>query len=176
MFGRLLVCIHKPDQIRFTEESPEKRQARGKRAIGETHRHRDCRKPGLRREHLAIVAGWALQIAYLPRRIAPRRIDYGAHTRLFHCPEDSFTKRDIPRLVIQILARRLTRWCLNCPFQPRFESWLTCTGQPGRFVDAGTRGFNVLTALLFQTVEELEPKLVAYREARARRISETSRH
>ena len=53
------------------------------------------------------------------------------------------------------------------PRQPALEAWLTCSGGAERFVDAGERGFNVLTALLFQRVEELAVKISSYRAARA---------
>jgi len=54
------------------------------------------------------------------------------------------------------------------PRQERLAIWLTCSGGAERFVEAGEHGFNVLTALLFQSVEELGAKIGAYREARAR--------
>jgi len=52
------------------------------------------------------------------------------------------------------------------PLQPDVAIWLTCSGGRERFVEAGAAGFNVLTALLFQKVEELADKLAAYRQAR----------
>lgn len=55
------------------------------------------------------------------------------------------------------------------PQQPRLETWVTCSGGRERFVEAGAVGANVLTALLFQTVEELGEKIAAYRRARAER-------
>ena len=54
------------------------------------------------------------------------------------------------------------------PRQKDLRIWLTCSGGPERFVDAGERGFNVLTALLFQGVDDLGEKLAGYREAWAR--------
>lgn len=51
------------------------------------------------------------------------------------------------------------------PLQPHVDTWLTCTGGPERFTQAGERGYNVLTALLTQSKEELGPKIRAYREA-----------
>jgi natural product biosynthesis luciferase-like monooxygenase protein len=54
------------------------------------------------------------------------------------------------------------------PRQKDLPIWLTCSGGAERFVDAGAHGFNVLTALLFQGVEDLAEKLAAYREAWAR--------
>jgi natural product biosynthesis luciferase-like monooxygenase protein len=53
------------------------------------------------------------------------------------------------------------------PRQPALDVWLTCSGGSERFVDAGECGFNVLTALLFQRVDELGAKISRYRAARA---------
>ncbi len=54
------------------------------------------------------------------------------------------------------------------PWQPELTTWITCSGGLERFIQAGEHGANVLTALLFQSVEELAEKIAAYREARAR--------
>jgi len=54
------------------------------------------------------------------------------------------------------------------PRKKDLDIWFTCSGGRERFVEAGERGFNILTALLFQSVSELTEKLEAYREARAR--------
>lgn len=54
------------------------------------------------------------------------------------------------------------------PLQRELDVWLTCTGGIERFIDAGARGYNVLTALLFQSFEELELKIRMYRNARKR--------
>src|SRR5580700_3226043 len=54
------------------------------------------------------------------------------------------------------------------PVQPALRHWLTCTAAPERFTQAGERGLNVLTALLFQTPGELKANIDAYRAARAR--------
>jgi len=53
------------------------------------------------------------------------------------------------------------------PVQPRPGLWLTCTRTPQRYEQAGALGINVLTALLFQTLDQLKPKIRAYRAARA---------
>ncbi len=53
------------------------------------------------------------------------------------------------------------------PVQRELAVWFTCSGGAERFEEAGRWGFNVLTALLFQTVDELAAKLAAYRAARA---------
>ena len=44
--------------------------------------------------------------------------------------------------------------------------WFTCSGGPERFQEAGRAGFNIVTALLFQKVEELAEKVASYRQAR----------
>ncbi|WP_433654806.1 MupA/Atu3671 family FMN-dependent luciferase-like monooxygenase [Nocardia sp. CA-128927] len=54
------------------------------------------------------------------------------------------------------------------PIQPDLATWVTCSGGVERFEMAGELGANVLTALLFQSVEELADKITAYRKARAR--------
>lgn len=54
------------------------------------------------------------------------------------------------------------------PVQRELQYWLTCTSTPERFVQAGENGFNVLTALLFQTPDEVRRNIDAYRAARYR--------
>jgi len=54
------------------------------------------------------------------------------------------------------------------PIQPRLPIWITCSGDPAAFVRAGEMGFNVLTALLTQPIEEAAEKAAIYRAARAR--------
>ena len=53
------------------------------------------------------------------------------------------------------------------PLQKELTVWITCSGADERFVEAGRAGCNVLTALLFQPMEELFRKIQLYREARA---------
>ncbi|GAA2017369.1 LLM class flavin-dependent oxidoreductase [Nocardiopsis rhodophaea] len=50
--------------------------------------------------------------------------------------------------------------------QQELNLWLTCSSNPANFGEAGTRGANVLTALLFQTVDDLVPGIESYRKAR----------
>lgn len=52
------------------------------------------------------------------------------------------------------------------PIQPELPAWLTCTGSLEGFVEAGRFGRDILTALLFQSVDELAEKIVAYKDAR----------
>ncbi|MFM7101773.1 MAG: MupA/Atu3671 family FMN-dependent luciferase-like monooxygenase [Verrucomicrobiota bacterium] len=53
------------------------------------------------------------------------------------------------------------------PVQKDLEIWFTCSGGAERYGEAGGWGFHVLTALLFQGIDELAPKIAAYRQARA---------
>ncbi|MBY0573845.1 MAG: LLM class flavin-dependent oxidoreductase [Undibacterium sp.] len=53
------------------------------------------------------------------------------------------------------------------PQQTQLATWITCSGGPDRFAEAGASGANVLTALLFQDADELAVKILAYRRARA---------
>jgi natural product biosynthesis luciferase-like monooxygenase protein len=53
------------------------------------------------------------------------------------------------------------------PLQAELPIWITCSGDPETFVRAGERGFNILTALLGQSVDEVATKISAYREALA---------
>src|SRR5262245_26024674 len=52
MFGRLLVSIYEPDQIRLAERPSQKRQSRRKRAVRISHRRRDRGKPRCSRRKL----------------------------------------------------------------------------------------------------------------------------
>jgi natural product biosynthesis luciferase-like monooxygenase protein len=53
------------------------------------------------------------------------------------------------------------------PNQPELPVWITCSGGRERFIEAGASGANILTALLFQEIEELAEKIALYRETRA---------
>lgn len=54
------------------------------------------------------------------------------------------------------------------PKQLELPTWITCSGGKERFIEAGAIGANVLTALLFQPIEELAEKIKLYRESRAK--------
>lgn len=54
------------------------------------------------------------------------------------------------------------------PQQRELPVWITCSGGDERFIEAGKGGWNILTALLFQSVDELARKIGAYREARSK--------
>jgi phthiocerol/phenolphthiocerol synthesis type-I polyketide synthase E len=53
------------------------------------------------------------------------------------------------------------------PIQAELPIWVTCSGDPEMFVSAGERGFNILTALLAQSVDEVATKIATYRQALA---------
>ncbi|RLA06011.1 MAG: hypothetical protein DRQ54_07205, partial [Gammaproteobacteria bacterium] len=53
------------------------------------------------------------------------------------------------------------------PVQKELTSWMTTAGNPDTFRAAGEGGFNVLTHLLGQSLEELVAKIKVYRRARA---------
>lgn len=54
------------------------------------------------------------------------------------------------------------------PVQATPDLWLTCASNIATFEQAGALGVNLLTALLFQKLDELGPKIEAYRAARQR--------
>ncbi|MDJ0704852.1 MAG: LLM class flavin-dependent oxidoreductase, partial [Leptolyngbyaceae cyanobacterium MO_188.B28] len=53
------------------------------------------------------------------------------------------------------------------PQQTELPIWITCSGGKERFTEAGVLGANILTALLFQPIDELAEKIALYRAARA---------
>jgi natural product biosynthesis luciferase-like monooxygenase protein len=54
------------------------------------------------------------------------------------------------------------------PKQRKLSVWITCSGGKERFIEAGALGVNILTALLFQPIEELAEKIALYRDSRAK--------
>ncbi|HZM00907.1 MAG TPA: MupA/Atu3671 family FMN-dependent luciferase-like monooxygenase, partial [Planctomycetota bacterium] len=63
---------------------------------------------------------------------------------------------------VEIPVRTLPR-----PVQPELPVWITSAGNPETFAAAGRAGANVLTHLLGQSLEQLAPKVAAYRRERA---------
>ncbi|MFE0019386.1 MupA/Atu3671 family FMN-dependent luciferase-like monooxygenase [Amycolatopsis sp. NPDC059021] len=53
------------------------------------------------------------------------------------------------------------------PVQRELPVWMTSSGNPQTFVDAGARGTNILTHLIGQDADQLAEKIKLYREARA---------
>ena len=54
---------------------------------------------------------------------------------------------------------------LPLPIQPNLPVWITAAGNPETFQMAGARGFNILTHLLGQSLDELAAKIAIYRQA-----------
>ncbi|WP_199800755.1 MupA/Atu3671 family FMN-dependent luciferase-like monooxygenase [Streptomyces marianii] len=54
------------------------------------------------------------------------------------------------------------------PVQPEPRLWFTCSSNPESFKEAGARGLSVLTALLFQSTDELAASIKNYRASRER--------
>ncbi|WP_334191085.1 MupA/Atu3671 family FMN-dependent luciferase-like monooxygenase [Noviherbaspirillum sp.] len=54
------------------------------------------------------------------------------------------------------------------PVQAELPVWITSSGNPDTFIQAGKLGANVLTHLLGQTIEEVAANIKLYRQARAR--------
>ena len=53
------------------------------------------------------------------------------------------------------------------PVQARLAIWMAISGNPESFVEAGRRGYNILTMLASKPVEELQANIARYRQARA---------
>jgi natural product biosynthesis luciferase-like monooxygenase protein len=51
------------------------------------------------------------------------------------------------------------------PKQQELPVWITCSGGKERFIEAGAVGAKILTALLFQPIEELAEKIALYRDS-----------
>ena len=115
------------------------------------------------RVDLAFASGWAANdFVLMPQNFADRRnvnLD-GIDTVKRLWAGEAETR---PNGVGEPFAARV----FPQPVQPELTTWLTCTGGIDGFVEAGGRGHNVLTALLFQTIDELGAKLSVYRAARA---------
>ncbi|MCA9984710.1 MAG: LLM class flavin-dependent oxidoreductase, partial [Anaerolineales bacterium] len=54
------------------------------------------------------------------------------------------------------------------PVQRELPIWITAAGNPETFREAGEKGYNLLTHLLGQSIEELADKIKIYREARVK--------
>lgn len=52
------------------------------------------------------------------------------------------------------------------PVQKKLPVWLTCADSADRFVQAGSKGFNVLTAFILMSEKDLIERIKMYREAR----------
>lgn len=116
------------------------------------------------RVDLSFAAGWNANDFVLSPDSYPRRHD--VTFRMISEFDELWHGRSISRVngeSAPVDVRTFPR-----PVQQDLHHWLTCTASPERFVEAGEKGFNVLTALLFQTPEELASKVVAYRTSYAK--------
>jgi natural product biosynthesis luciferase-like monooxygenase protein len=55
------------------------------------------------------------------------------------------------------------------PIQKELPIWITAAGNENTYIAAGEKGFNLLTHLLGQDIQELADKIALYREARVRK-------
>ncbi len=116
------------------------------------------------RAAISVTSGWIPNdFAFFPERFASKREEMFRgieEVRRLWRGETFQTKDGAGNLVeLKVLPR---------PVQPDLPIWLTCSTDPQMFVKAGELGFNVLTAVLGQSVSEVEGKIALYREARAK--------
>ncbi|HEX7772375.1 MAG TPA: MupA/Atu3671 family FMN-dependent luciferase-like monooxygenase, partial [Pyrinomonadaceae bacterium] len=116
------------------------------------------------RAAISVTSGWIPNdFAFFPERFANKREEMFRgieEVRRLWRGETFQTKDGAGNLVeLKVLPR---------PVQPDLPIWLTCSGDPQMFVKAGELGLNVLTAVLGQSVSEVESKIALYREALAK--------
>jgi natural product biosynthesis luciferase-like monooxygenase protein len=112
---------------------------------------------------VSFTSGWIPNdFAFFPERFAHKRDEMwrgiAEVQRLWR--GESITARDGNggETELQVLPR---------PIQTELPIWITCSGDPETFVNSGARGFNILTALLGQSVDEVATKIAMYRESLA---------
>ena len=115
------------------------------------------------RTGISFTSGWIPNdFAFFPERYAQKREamwrGIAEVQRLWR--GESITARDGKgsETQLQVLPR---------PIQPELPIWITCSGDPETFVSTGERGFNILTALLGQSVDEVAAKIAMYRQSLA---------
>ncbi|MBK4215971.1 LLM class flavin-dependent oxidoreductase [Paracoccus caeni] len=112
------------------------------------------------RAGIAIASGWTMQEFILSRephgfRRSLMWQSYEQLTRLLAGEAVEFEDADGNLVEAKTLPR---------PLQPRIPFWVACQSQE-TFVEAGRRGINVLCSLLGERIEDIAPKIRAYREA-----------
>lgn len=112
------------------------------------------------RAGIAIASGWTMEEFVLSRephgfRRSLMWKSYEEVSRLLAGEAVRFEDADGR----EVEARTLPR-----PLQPRIPFWVACQSLE-TFVEAGRRGLNVLCALLGERLEDLAPKIAAYRAA-----------
>jgi natural product biosynthesis luciferase-like monooxygenase protein len=115
------------------------------------------------RVDLSVATGWSpLDFVFAPQNYAERlqvmRDGVDTLCRLWRGDSVSLVTGNGERAQVRAFPR---------PVQRELALWYTCSGGIERFVEAGRAGAHVLTALLFQTYDQLADKIAAYRKARA---------
>ncbi|ODN72181.1 LLM class flavin-dependent oxidoreductase [Methylobrevis pamukkalensis] len=115
------------------------------------------------RAGIAIASGWTMDEFVLSRE------PHGSRRSLMWRSYDQLVKLLAGEAVSfedaegnVVAARTLPR-----PLQPQIPFWVACQSTES-FVEAGRRGINVLTSLLGETLDEVTPKIRAYRASLAR--------
>jgi natural product biosynthesis luciferase-like monooxygenase protein len=116
------------------------------------------------RVDLAVATGWnADDFVLAPQRYQDRR----AHTlRAVAELRDLWAGKTVGR--VNGAGDEVQVGTYPRPVQSEPALWLTCSSDPRGFEEAGALGMHVLTGLLFQRVEDLVPRIRAYRAARQR--------
>lgn len=109
---------------------------------------------------IGMASGWTMEEFVLSREPHGYRRSllwqsYDQVTRLFAGEAVEFEDADGRLVEAQTLPR---------PLQPRIPFWVACQSKE-TFVEAGRRGINVLCSLLGESLDEVAPKIRAYREA-----------
>jgi natural product biosynthesis luciferase-like monooxygenase protein len=114
------------------------------------------------RVDLALATGWnADDFVLAPDRYAERRRHLAESVEVL---QDLWRGKRVTRLNGKGDSVEIATY--PRPVQESLSLWLTCASSLDSFRQAGAMGANLLTALLFQRLDELAPKIVAYREAR----------
>lgn len=112
---------------------------------------------------LAFASGWnSNDFALAPDSYADRKAALGNRIEEFI---DLWEGRTISR--VGGSGEQVELRTYPSPVQKRPPMWLTSVGTPQTFIDAGQRGFNVLTHLFGQDLATLGERIQAYRQARA---------
>ncbi|MGC3972487.1 MAG: LLM class flavin-dependent oxidoreductase [Pirellulales bacterium] len=112
---------------------------------------------------ISVAAGWQPNdFVLMPENFANAKAamfrDLEIVKRLWRGETVEFPGATGKPLAVQTLPR---------PIQPELPVWITTAGNLDTYIQAGRIGAHVLTHLLGQSVEELAPKIAAYRQARA---------
>ncbi len=110
---------------------------------------------------ISFAAGWQPNDFVLkPETFADRKTRMFSDIEIVHRLWRGETVELPGPLGMDVPVRTLPR-----PIQHELPSWITAAGNPETFKIAGEKGFNILTHLLGQSVEELAEKVAIYRQA-----------